>query len=161
MGDPDNTEKAPQQKVDEIVYTFLNSAEWKIPKERWETLNQYRDTLETSKKNIANSNYVLPTGGEYDYDMTKISRTTGIRCLQLTTDQFSHKVPIDRILISLETARSNENDDSTVIFSYGFTENDQFNNGDIIMPIKTFERISQAISTSFDSNQVYNQVPTN
>jgi hypothetical protein len=145
-----------RKEIEDTKEAYLNPADWKISSDRRELLQNYQNSLENAPvtANIGASRYEKPSNTEYD--LTKVSKSLGIRCLQLKTDRFSHKVPVDRMLKNLELARPHDNP-SEVFFPYGFTENNKFNITNVIMPLETYKALSKEISSNFENNSVYNQ----
>jgi hypothetical protein len=132
----------------------LNRAEWKVDDTRRSGLKVYREKVNKTPPNMPASRYNPPPGTQYD--ITKISKSKGMRCIQLETNQFSHKVPLDNVLMCLELTRPHD-DPSQVMFPYGFTQGENFNVTNVIMPITTYENLSRELATNFENDMVYNQ----
>jgi hypothetical protein len=143
-----------RERIKDIKNQYLNSAEWKVLEERRSDLNAYKSLLSNKGPNMPASIYESPPGTQYD--ISKISRSLGIRCLQLKTNEFNHKIPLDRTLMCLNLARPSDNPEN-IIFPYGFTEDDNFKITNVIMPIDTYEALSKEIYTNFETDMVYNQ----
>lgn len=143
-----------RERIEKIKGDYLEPADWKISDERRENLNYYKTRLKNTGPNMPASKYKAPFSTQFD--ITKISKSTGIRCMQLETDQFNHKIPLDRILMSLELARPHDNIEN-IIFPYGYTQEDSLKVTNVIMPIDIYESLSKEISTNFETGMVYNQ----